>query len=81
MTDDEFVELPAGRKILVIEHELSAILSQQAEFAVDRGGGALQARQPVDHLDGDGLAGDREVLDGLGRLAAPQLFRVRHLLS
>src|SRR6185437_3865094 len=54
---------------------------QQPELAVDRRGGALQAAQPADHLDGDGLTGDREVLDGLARLAAPQLLFVRHLHS
>ena len=44
------------------------------ELAVDGGGGALDAGEPVDHRDGHRLAGDREVLDGLGGLAAPQLL-------
>ena len=56
-----------------------AALVEQPELAVDGGGGALDARQPVDDGDRDGLPGDREVLDGLGGLPAPQLLA--HSLS
>ena len=42
----------------------------QPELAVDARRGALDAPEPVDHGDRDGLAGDREVVDGLLRLAA-----------
>ena len=44
---------------------------QQAELAVDGRRGALHARQPAHDRDRHRLAGDREVLDGLGRLAHP----------
>ena len=54
-----------------------AAFGEQAKFAVDGGGGALDARQPVDDGDRHCLPGDREVLYRLGGLPAPQLL-VRH---
>ena len=48
-------------------------VSSSPSSALTRAAGALDAAQPVDDRRGDRLAGDREVLDGLGGLAAPQL--------
>ena len=47
---------------------------EQAEFGVDARGGSLDATEPADHRNRDRLAGDREVGDGLGGLAAPELL-------
>ncbi len=47
---------------------------EEVELGVDPSGGALDLGQPADDRDGDGLAGDREVGDSLGRLAAPKLL-------
>jgi hypothetical protein len=57
-----------------------AALGQQPELTVDGGSGALDAGQPVHHRHRHRLARDREVLDGLGGLATPQLL-IRHRLS
>src|ERR1700712_952005 len=43
-----------------------------AELRVDQGGGALDATEPMDDGQRDGLTGDREVVHGLLGLAAVQ---------
>ena len=66
--------LPAAISAAAFSIRAGAALGEQAQLAVDDGRRALDARQPVDDRDGHRLAGDREVLDGLGGLAAPQLL-------
>ena len=51
---------------------------KQPELGVDPRGGALDAAEPADHRDGDGLARDREVRHRLGGLAAPELLLLLH---
>ena len=53
-------------------------LGQQAELGVDAGRGALQPRQPPHDRQGHRLAGDGEVLHGLGCLRTPQLAALAH---
>ena len=45
---------------------------EQPEIGVHRGGRRLDAAEPVHHARWDRLAGDREVLHGLGGLGPPQ---------
>ncbi len=47
---------------------------EQAELAVDLGGSGLDPAQPADDRDRDRLARDREVVDGFGGLATPELL-------
>jgi hypothetical protein len=49
------------------------LVVQLAQVGVGPSRGGLQPAQPVDHRGRDGMSGDLEVLDGLGRLAAPEL--------
>ncbi len=57
-----------------------AALGEQAELAVDGGGGALQARQPVDHGDGTVSPEIGKFSTAFVVSAAPQLL-LRHRLS
>ena len=45
---------------------------EQTQLGVHAGGGALDPPQPVDHRDGNGLTGDREVGHRLRRLCRPR---------
>jgi hypothetical protein len=54
---------------------------KQPELAVDCRGSALQAREPAHDVDGDRLAGDREVRDCLVGLGAPQVRVLAHVTN
>ena len=71
------VELTGGDAVSRGGDALSLAGVEQAEFGVDARGGGLDASEPADHRHRDRLAGDREVRDGLGGLAAPELLDVQ----
>ena len=68
------VELAGGDAVAGGRDALGVAGVEQSELGVDARRGGLDAPEPADHRDRDRLAGDREVADRLGGLAAPELL-------
>src|ERR1019366_4781473 len=51
---------------------------EEIQLGVDARRGALDSAEPADDRDRDRLAGDREIADRLGGLAAPELLTFLH---
>ena len=72
------VELAVGDAVGSGGDPLGEVGVEQRQLAVDAGRGALDPAQPADDGHRDRLAGDREVVDRLGGLAAPELLAFLH---
>ena len=73
--DRELVVVLAGGDVVGRRADpLGEVGVELAEVGVDARGGALDRGQPAHDADRHALTGDGEVLDRLGRLAAPQLL-------
>ena len=71
------VELAGGDPVARGGDALREVGVEQPEVGVHTRGGGLDPAEPVRDGDGNRLAGDGEVRDGLGGLAAPELLAFR----
>src|SRR5207342_2708222 len=71
------VELPAGNAVTGRRDPNREVRVQQAEVGIRPRGRRLDAAEPVGDGGRDRLTRDGEVVDGLGRLAAPELLPFR----
>ena len=77
--DGELVVVLAGSDLVPGSGDaLGQLGVQQAQLGVHAGGRGLDAAQPPDHGGRHRLAGDREIVDGLARLRAPELLSHGH---
>ncbi len=68
------IELPVCDTVRGSRDAFGVTGVEQAEFGVDARRRCLDPTEPTDHRNRNRLAGDREVPDGLGGLAAPELL-------
>ena len=68
------VVLAVGDRVAGLGDPLGEVGVEHAELAVGRRRRRLEPAQPADHRHRHPLAGDREVVDGLGGLATPELL-------
>src|SRR5207247_588960 len=68
------VELAVGDPVGRLRDALGEFWFELSEVCVDAGRRRLDATEPADNHGRDRLAGDREVVDRLGRLATPKLI-------